>query len=68
MTGLDSVQLKEVIVHKIGNPTRGEDIKLSQNPLTVKDTGVKGLLTKVFSIFIQRERALSFYTYKRHKL
>jgi hypothetical protein len=48
MTGIDSVQLKEVIVHKIGNPTRGEDIKLSENPLTLNDEIVRGLLTKYF--------------------
>ena len=48
MTGLDSIQLQEVIVHKVGNPTRGEDIRLSQNPLTLNDEAVKGMLTKYF--------------------
>lgn len=48
MTGLDSVQLKEVIVHKVGNPTRGEDLKLSQNSLTLNDELVRSMLTKYF--------------------
>ena len=48
MTGTDSVQLKEVIVHKVGNPTRGEKLKLSVNPLTLQDEIVNGLLTKYF--------------------
>lgn len=48
MTGIDSVQLKEVIVHKVGNPTRGEELRLSANPLTLNDDIVKGLLSKYF--------------------
>jgi hypothetical protein len=48
MTGIDSVQLKEVIVHKVGNPTRGEELKLSVNPLTLNDNIVNALLTKYF--------------------
>ncbi|RFM30646.1 nucleoid-associated protein [Deminuibacter soli] len=48
MTGIDSVQLKEVIVHKVGNPTRSEILKLSANPLTLNDEIVSGLLTKYF--------------------
>ncbi|MDB5248793.1 MAG: hypothetical protein JWQ40_3187 [Segetibacter sp.] len=48
MTGVDSVQLKNVIVHKVGNPTRGEELKLSQNPLTLNDPVVQGMLTKYF--------------------
>ena len=48
MTGIDSVQLKNVIVHQVGNPTRGEDLKLSQNALTLNDDQVKRMLTKYF--------------------
>lgn len=48
MTGTDSVQLKEVIVHKVGNPTRNEELKLSVNALTLNDAIVNGLLTKYF--------------------
>jgi len=48
MTTIDSVQLKEVIVHKVGNPTRGEELKLSANPLTLNDGIVRSLLTKYF--------------------
>jgi hypothetical protein len=48
MTGLDSVQLKSVIVHKVGNPTRSEELRLSQNILTLNDKLVGGLLTRYF--------------------
>lgn len=48
MTGIDSVQLQQVIVHRVGNPSRGEELKLSANPLTLNDEIVSGLLTKYF--------------------
>ncbi|RXK81029.1 nucleoid-associated protein [Filimonas effusa] len=48
MTGIDSVQLKGVIVHKVGNPTRGEELRLSANALTLNDEIVSKLLTKYF--------------------
>ena len=48
MTGIDSVQLNQVIVHKVGNPSRGEALGLSANPLTLNDPIVQGMLTKYF--------------------
>lgn len=48
MTGIDSIQLNQVIVHKVGNPSRGEALGLSANPLTLNDSIVQGLLTKYF--------------------
>ncbi|MDE3234307.1 MAG: nucleoid-associated protein [Bacteroidota bacterium] len=48
MTGIDSVQLQQVMVHKVGNPSRGEELKLSANPLTLNDEIVRGLLTRYF--------------------
>lgn len=48
MTGIDSVQLEQVMVHRVGNPSRGEELKLSANPLTLNDEIVRGLLTKYF--------------------
>ncbi|WP_153796342.1 nucleoid-associated protein [Foetidibacter luteolus] len=48
MTGTDSVELQQVIVHKVGNPSRGEELKLSANPLTLNDEDVRKLLTKYF--------------------
>lgn len=48
MTGIDNVQLQQVIVHKVGNPTRGEQLKLSVNPLTLNDELVRQLLGKYF--------------------
>lgn len=48
MTGIENVQLKQVIVHKVGNPTRGEQLKLSVNPLTLNDPVVQKLLGRYF--------------------
>ncbi len=48
MTGIDSVQLRNVIVHKVGNPTRGEQLRHSENCLTLNDPLVRGMLTKYF--------------------
>ena len=48
MTGIDSVLLDQVIVHKIGNPTRGEELKLSVNTLTLNDELVRSMLVKYF--------------------
>jgi len=48
MTGIDQVELQKVIVHQVGNPTRGEALKLSVNPLTLNDELVRGLLNKYF--------------------
>jgi hypothetical protein len=48
MTGIDSVLLNQVIVHKVGNPSRGEELKISLNPLTLNDEIVRGLLTRYF--------------------
>ncbi len=48
MTGIDSVELQQAIIHKVGNPTRGEDLKLSANQLTLNDDIVRGLLTQYF--------------------
>ena len=48
MTGIDSVVLESVIVHKVGNPTRSEQLILSSEALTIDDHFVTGLLTKYF--------------------
>ncbi|MEI6586588.1 MAG: nucleoid-associated protein, partial [Sediminibacterium sp.] len=48
MTGIDSVALEQVIVHKVGNPTRGEQLGLSNSPLSLNDSIVQGLLTRYF--------------------
>jgi hypothetical protein len=48
MTGIDRVQLEKVVVHKVGNPSRGEPIVYSEHPLTLNDDLVNGLLTKYF--------------------
>jgi hypothetical protein len=48
MTAIDSVVLEQAVVHKLGNPTRGEELRLSANPLSLNDTIVRGLLTRYF--------------------
>lgn len=48
MTGIDGVQLTEVIVHKVGNPTRGEDFRRSQKLLNLTGDIVPKLLTQYF--------------------
>lgn len=48
MTGIDNVKLVQVIAHKVGNPTRGEALKISPNALTLNDILVQQLLTKYF--------------------
>lgn len=48
MTGLDSIQLQNVIAHKVGNLSRGEDLTLSKNELSLNDELVKAMLVKYF--------------------
>lgn len=48
MTGTDQVKLEKVIVHKVGNPTRGEQLVLSAQPLTLNDELVRSMLVKYF--------------------
>lgn len=48
MTNIDSVELAHVIVHQVGNPARGGELKLSVNPLSLNDEIVRGLLVKYF--------------------
>lgn len=48
MTGIENVTLQKVIVHKVGNPTRGEQLRLSVNPLTLNDEIVRKLLSRYF--------------------
>lgn len=48
MTGIENVQLQRVMVHRVGNPTRGEQLKLSVNPLTLNDPIVQKLLCRYF--------------------
>jgi hypothetical protein len=40
--------IEKAIVHKVGNPTRGEQLLLSPHPLTLNDELVKQLLTQYF--------------------
>ncbi|RYY68179.1 MAG: nucleoid-associated protein [Chitinophagaceae bacterium] len=48
MTGIENVIIEQAIVHRVGNPSRGEELKLSENPLTLNDVDVRKLLTKYF--------------------
>ena len=46
MTAIENVTILRAIVHKVGNPTRGEALKLSPNNLTMNDAVVQKLLLK----------------------
>lgn len=48
MTGIENVKLGGVIVHQVGNPTRGEELKLSAEALTLNDELVRGMLIRYF--------------------
>lgn len=48
MTGTDHVKMEKVIVHRVGNPTRGEQLSLSIMPLTLNDELVRSMLVKYF--------------------
>jgi hypothetical protein len=48
MISLQAVKLEQVIVHQVGNPSRGEALVLSEQPLTLNDELVNGLLTRYF--------------------
>lgn len=48
MTGIDGVALQKVIVHKVGNPSRGEELQVSDKPLALDDEIVTKLLTRYF--------------------
>ena len=48
MTGIDSVVLKQVIAHKVGNPTRNEALQLSTNTISLNNLVLTGWLTKYF--------------------
>lgn len=60
MTGIENVTIRQAIVHKVGNPTRGEEIKLSQNPLTLNDPEVRKLLVKYFLGAINENELFQF--------
>lgn len=48
MTGIKNVTIEQAIVHKVGNPTRGEALKISVNPLSLNDVLVRDLLAQYF--------------------
>ena len=60
MTGFENVTIRQAIVHKVGNPTRGEELKLSQNALTLNDKDVRTLLTRYFLGAINENELFQF--------
>jgi 37-kD nucleoid-associated bacterial protein len=60
MTGFENVNIKSAIVHKVGNPTRGEALQLSPNALTLNDPFVQKLLLKYFLGTINEHDLYSF--------
>jgi hypothetical protein len=60
MTGIENVVIKKAIVHKVGNPSRGEELKLSPNALTLNDPAVEKMLLKYFLGSINENELHSF--------
>ncbi len=60
MTGIENVVIKKAIVHKVGNPTRGEALKLSASALTLNDAMVQKILLRYFLGAINQEELHSF--------
>jgi hypothetical protein len=57
MIHLDKVTIAKAIIHKVGNPTRAEQLQLSNNTITLNDGLVQQLLIKYFlSPFNQLEQ------------
>ncbi|HRD56806.1 MAG TPA: nucleoid-associated protein [Ferruginibacter sp.] len=48
MTGIENVQIKQAIIHRVGNSGRGEDLKLSEKQLTLNDPDLRKMLVKYF--------------------
>jgi len=48
MNGTDNVQLQQVVVHRVGNPTRGEELRLADQLLHIEDELDSRLLTRYF--------------------
>lgn len=48
MTGIDDVQLLQVMVHNVGNQSRGEELRLSTEPLLIEEDITTRLLTRYF--------------------
>ena len=48
MTNLDNINIHSAIVHRVGNPTRGEQLTLSASPLTLNDDLLRPLMLKYF--------------------
>lgn len=62
MKSFENVTILRAIVHKIGNPTRGGELKLSINTLTLNDGIVQKLLLKYFLGSIN-ENELNHFTH-----
>jgi len=48
MIATNDVLLRQLIIHKVGNPTRGEELKLSAEELNTDDEMLAGILKKYF--------------------
>jgi hypothetical protein len=48
MTQTEHVVLEKVMVHRVGNPTRGEGLSLSAMPLTLNDALLHSMLVRYF--------------------
>jgi hypothetical protein len=60
MTQLDSIHLTDAIAHRVGNPSRGEGLKLSTAPLTLNDELVRSMMLKYFLQGMNTEEQYAF--------
>jgi hypothetical protein len=60
MTITDSITLDNLIIHKIGNPSRAEELRLSSKPLEIKDELINSLLKKYFLSSFNEEEFFQF--------
>ena len=48
MTASSDILLKQLIIHKVGNPSRGEELKLSAGEMDIREEILNGILKKYF--------------------
>lgn len=60
MTGIEDVKIKQAIVHQVGNPSRGEELKLSEETIDLDDPILCGLLVNYFLAAVNENELYQF--------
>ena len=61
MKQMDSVNLKQLVIHKVGNKTNSQDFFLSKQPVTIEDPVVNELLIRFFFHSFKSEELYHFH-------